>query len=380
MKTILRLIAAGNLLAVLALAQAPRYTVTDLGNVGPNGQPFVVTNNGLVAGDAAAGSAYHAVVWFLGHEIDLKAALAAAGFTGPNNYALSVNLWAQAAGFAETSEADPHGEDFCGFGDHLVCLPYLTQLGLFRPTPLPTLGGKNGAAQTINDLGQAAGYAENALLDPACPPPQKYEFKPVLWTNGRAQELPTVSGDPEGLVWGVNDKGQTAGGSGVCASYNPISGNYLQSLHAILWDANGTPHEIPGLGGTGHGIGITAKTPNNQGQVVGWSDLPGDRNFHGFIWSNGARRDLGVLPGGVNSLGLGINDAGVVTGASLDAGFNPTAFIWQNGVITGLNSLIPADSPLLLETACSINSSGQIIGFAANKSNGQTHGYLLTPR
>jgi hypothetical protein len=99
--------AAGNLLAVLALAQPPRYTVTDLGNVGPNGQPFVVTNNGPIAGDAAAGSAYHAVVWFQGHEIDLSAALAAAGFTGPNSYALSADQWAQAAGFAETSEADP---------------------------------------------------------------------------------------------------------------------------------------------------------------------------------------------------------------------------------------------------------------------------------
>jgi len=44
MKPISRFIATSNLLAVLALAQSPRYTVADLGNVGPNGQPFVVTN------------------------------------------------------------------------------------------------------------------------------------------------------------------------------------------------------------------------------------------------------------------------------------------------------------------------------------------------
>jgi hypothetical protein len=45
-----------------------------------------------------------------------------------------------------------------------------------------------------------------------------------------------------------------------------------------------------------------------------------------------------------------------------------------------LNELIPADSPLKLETACSITSRGEIIGFASKKRNGETHGYMLTPR
>src|SRR5580658_4670859 len=45
MKSNLTLIAASSLLATLALAQTPSYTVTDLGAVGPNGQPFAITNN-----------------------------------------------------------------------------------------------------------------------------------------------------------------------------------------------------------------------------------------------------------------------------------------------------------------------------------------------
>jgi probable HAF family extracellular repeat protein len=349
--------------------------------VGPNGQPFVITNDGLIAGTIANPSPYHAVLSFHGHETDLSAALAAAGFTGPNSLALGVNVFAQVAGFAEISKPDPNGEDFCGFGDHLICLPFLSQFGLFRLAPLPTLGGTNGAALSVNDLGQAAGYAENTTSDPTCPAPQKYQFEAVLWTNSRAKPLHTVLGDPEGVAWAINDKGQVAGGSGICAPYNFVTGNYLQSLHAILWDTDGTPHEITSPQfGTGHGFGITAKNLNNLGQAVGWAELAGDKNFRGFIWTNGAVELLGVLPGDANSLALAINDAGVVTGASLDAQFNPTAFIWQNGVMKNLNELIPADSPLKLETACSITSRGEIIGFASKKRNGETHGYMLTPR
>ena len=50
MKSILTWIAAGSLLAALAMAQTPNYTVIDLG---PTGNPFslgnYVNNNGFVA-------------------------------------------------------------------------------------------------------------------------------------------------------------------------------------------------------------------------------------------------------------------------------------------------------------------------------------------
>jgi len=374
MKTISRSISAGILLAILAMAQAPQYRVTDLGPVGPAGQPFYVTNNGLVSGGAlATGGAYHAVVWYRGLETDI----ASGGFGGPNSQALGINVRSQAVGFAESSEADPYGEDFCGNGTHLICLPFIWQSGLM--VPLPGLGGRNGYAVMNNSSGQVAGIAENYAWDPACPAPQKYQFKPVLWTQGSVKALPTVAGDPEGITWAINEKGQVAGGSGVCATYSPIWGNYLQPLHALLWD-NGTMTDLGNLGGTGHGtFGIVAKNLNNQGQVVGTSDLPGDQTAHAFLWSKATGiKDLGTLPGDVASVGLAIDDAGVVTGGSLDDQFNPRAFIWQNGVMSDLNTLIPAGSPLQLWFACSINSSGAIIGVAAT-STGEVHGYMLTP-
>jgi hypothetical protein len=54
------------------------------------------------------------------------------------------------------------------------------------------------------------------------------------------------------------------------------------------------------------------------------------------------------------------------------------AFLWQNGIMTDVNNLIPASSDLQLVTAFQINSRGQINGTAIQKSTGQTRAYLAT--
>ena len=60
------------------------------------------------------------------------------------------------------------------------------------------------------------------------------------------------------------------------------------------------------------------------------------------------------------------------------AGGNPRAFVWRNGVMTDLNTLVPADSPLYLLTAFAVNDSGEIVGFGATE-DGDLHGFLATP-
>jgi probable HAF family extracellular repeat protein len=367
------------LLAALALAQTPTYTVTDLGDVGPNGQPFAVTNNGLIAGTATVGGGVlHSVLWYKG----LRGDIGQPGLGGQNSVSYSANEMGQAVGAAQTSTADPNGEDFCGFkalglpSKGTTCLPFLWQYAV--TTPLPTLGGSNGTANMINRRGTVAGFAENTAKDSTCPAPQKLQFKPVIWENGEIQELPTGAGDPEGVAKAINENGQVVGGSGICAALNPITGISLQPLRALLWET-GTVTDLGSLGGTGQGFGNLAYNINSQGQVVGYSDLRGNANFHSFLWTRGAgMQDLGTLTGDVNSLAIGINDAGDVVGVSVDAMFNPRAYIWKNGAMSDLNTLIPAGSPLSLLTACSINSSGQIVGFAVT-SKGTVHGYLATP-
>ena len=353
---------------------AAHYTVSDLGTLsgGNFSQPFFITKNGRVAGSSnLADGSSHAVVWANKQAADLGA------LGGSNSIAFGVNNYGQAVGEAETPASDPNGEDFCGFGTHLICLPFEAANGVM--SPLPTLGGNNGAANAISNRGKVGGFAENSTADPGCPSPQVLQFKPVLWEKGVIHRLPTVGGDPDGVVYNLNDNGEAVCASGTCTTFNPNFLNNLLAVHALLWE-NGKATDLGNLGGqTGQAGGNAAYNVNNRGQVVGGSDLEGDTTFHAFLWTRKTgMQDLGTLSGDLASNGISINDGGSVVGVSLDANFNPRAFLWENGVMTDLNTLVAADSPLHLLTGCSINSRGEITGLGLT-STGEIHSYLATP-
>jgi probable HAF family extracellular repeat protein len=351
------------------------YRVKDLGKVGPPGPEFI-TNNGLISGAAAIpDGAMHAVLWYKRLKLDIGKP----GFGGPNSAAFGVNERGQAVGAAQT--LDTNDEDFCGFNaygllpSNTTCLPFLWQNG--KMSRLPTLGGANGSANRINNRGEAAGYAETKTLENACPVSQ---FKPVIWKNGKIHELPTFQDDTDGVAAWINDRGQVVGASGTCASsFNPNSGLYLVENHALLWEKDGKVTDLGNLGGTGGIAGNHSCAINNRGQVVGHSETSNNKTFYGFLWTEEkGMKPLGTLPGGAASLALGINDRGEVVGASLDASFVPTAYVWEDGLMTDLNTLIHGSSGLSLLLANSINDRGEIVGLGATGS-GETHGFLATP-
>ena len=354
-----------------------QYTVTDLGTL-PGGnfsQPFLINQYGLVSGSSSlADGSQHATLWLDG----LMGDIGAPGLGGPNSIAFGDNERFQSAGEAETSTPDPNGEDFCGFGTHLTCLSFLWQDG--KMVQLPTLGGNNGAANAISNRGKVAGFAENSTADPGCPSPQVLQFKPTVWEGGMIHKLPTVGGDPDGVAYNVNDNGEVVGASGTCTTFNPNFLNNLLAVHALLWE-NGKAIDLGNLGGqTGQAGGNAAYDVNNRGEVVGGSDLTGDTTFHAFLWTRKTgMQDLGTLSGDLASNGISINEGGSVVGVSLDANFNPRAFLWRKGVMTDLNSLVAGNSPLYLLTACSINSRGEITGLGLT-SAGEIHTYLAAPK
>ena len=366
---------------------ATTYALSDLGPVGPTpGQPFHLTANSLISGSAAYNGKEQATLWYKRWETNIA-------MGGGNSVAFGINQLGQAVGEADTSTPDPNGEDFCGFAffgfpSGKTCLPFLWQEGVM--TALPTLkdkngkSGSNGAANVINSSGEVAGLAENTTLDKTCPAydpalgqTQKFQTKPVIWTHALIHELPTLEGDLDGVALAINERGQVAGGSGDCAPFNPASFLYIQPVHAILWE-NGKPTDLMSLGGT---TGNLAYGVNNRGEVAGTSDLAGDAIFHGFLWTKetGRMQDLAPFSPDVFSVGLAINDAGVVVGASLDAKFNSRAVGWDRGTPVDLNSRIPYKSTFYLLLACSINSRGEIVGLAVDTKTGQTHGYLASP-
>jgi uncharacterized membrane protein len=86
-----------------------------------------------------------------------------------------------------------------------------------------------------------------------------------------------------------------------------------------------------------------------------------------------------TLPGDFSSSAGDINDEDQVPIQSCDANGNCRAAIWQNGVMTDLNTLIPAGSPLFLVGAFSINSRGEIAGTAFDPRTGEMPAFLATP-
>jgi probable HAF family extracellular repeat protein len=275
-----------------------------------------------------------------------------------------LNSRGEIAGFSDTPNPDPNGENFCGFGTNLICLPFVWQKGVM--TPLPTLGGNNGSALGINDQGQIVGQAEGPNSDPCSP--FALEVKAVIWRDGQIQQVLPPLGGSAAVASALNDNGQAVGLAGC------ITGN----VYAVLWQ-HGMPIDLGSLGGV---IGNLPSGLNNRGQVVGQSDLPGDTTHHAFLWQNGVMSDLGNLPGLPQSVSNGINNHGQVVGFSQDANGDDSssvAFLWQNGILTDLNTLIPADSPWFLMEALGINDRGQIAGFMSNTLTGEVHGFLLTP-
>jgi len=232
--------------------------------------------------------------------------------------------------------------------------------------PLPTLGGLNGFANSVNNRGHVVGSAENALPDTTCPVEVTFaQSKPVLWTGDGIKELPIVDGNSDGAATSINNRGQVVGFSGDCTS----------SPHALLW-TKGTVTDLGNLGGQ---LNI-ATAINNHGQVVGFSNLPGDKFvLRAFVWQDGVMTNLGVFPGDVHSLAIGINDKGQIVGDSCDESFSCRAFLWQDGTMLDLNSLVHSPNAPFLENGNSINSRGQIAGKTTVQGTPIAEAFLATP-
>jgi probable HAF family extracellular repeat protein len=87
--------------------------------------------------------------------------------------------------------------------------------------------------------------------------------------------------------------------------------------------------------------------------------------------------DLGTLPGFLYVQPFAINGLTAVVGQVSNGAGPPHAFIWQNGVVTDLNTLIPGGSGWVLTIATGINDGGQITGSGTLNRVGRA--FLLTP-
>ena len=387
MKAILTSFGAISLFTALAAAQpAPHYTITDLGTLGgpaATSFAFQMNNAGWVSGSSnlVPGGPQHAFIW-LGHGplVDMGT-LEGSACPGCNSGGDGPNGAGAVAVGSETSQADPNGEDFCGFGTHAQCRGAVWNNGIMKALPnLP--GGNNANAFGINNHGEVVGFAENGTSDNSClaggTPFQVVQFQAVKWsTNGAIQQLRPLPGDSVGFAFGLNDNGQVIGSSGLCSntSVPPFPGG----PHGVLWESDGTPRDLGNLGVPGF---VVPSSINNRGDVAGGALAP-DGTVHGFLWTRQTgMQDLGGFPGAFVTAAVccrTINDNGQIVGFSIDGTtFASRAIIFEGKVPVDLNTLIPTDSGWYLQSTSSVNNLGEIAGWGT--INGNTHAFLLKPR
>ena len=307
-----------------------------------------------------------AVMSIYGFNIDLGTL---GGDNSWTNYG-GINDRGEAVGLSETSVPDPDGEDICAFHTKRTCRPFLWRDGHIHA--LPTLGGNNGQASAINNREQIVGIAETPAMDPGCSPDKPgHIISPAFWERGEVRALPTITGDLDGFVQGLNDRGHAVGSSGSCTS---------MATHAVLWK-NDTAFQLSDLGHDGN----AAYAINDRDQVVGYVTSPDGSTIVASLWQNGPHgpvTNLGILPGDGAAFATGINNRRQVVGSTFTSIGWTRGFIWQDDVMTDLNTLIRKDSNLLIIAASNINERGQISGMAQVQTGpnaGKIHAILLTP-
>src|ERR1035438_9601666 len=131
-------------------------------------------------------------------------------------------------------------------------------------------------------------------------------------------------------------------GAGLCSTTGlpPFAVSSSTAAHAVLWESDGSVHDLGSLGGALNG----ASSINNRGEVVGIAQSPKDGTTHAFLWTRQTGMlDYGAFPGAVATV-VGCchtnNDRGEIVGFSVEPAhpYFGRALIWQGTQPKDLNT------------------------------------------
>jgi probable HAF family extracellular repeat protein len=232
---------------------------------------------------------------------------------------------------------------------------------------LGCMSGFTGVATGINDSGVTVGYSYLSLSGP------RHAF---IYRNGSMADLGSLGGYSGAL--GVNASGVAVGFAS--DTMNGFGRAVVWANHSILDISNGSESE--------------ARAINDFGQVVGEATSP-TGTHQAFLWNNGTTENLGTLATGRNSEAYSINNHGDVVGSSdvisgisfetnpitreitIVTNYQSHAFLYSNGSMTDLNTLISTNSGWQLYYAYGINNSDQIVGWGSMDGGENFRSFIL---
>lgn len=273
-------------------------------------------------------------------------------------------------------------------------------------TLLPALPGDDAAtAFGINRAGTIVGTSTDVT--------QAHQLlllsdHPVMWKNGQAIDIRTLVTTSTSLelrtAISINDHEDIVGlardpatetvrayrlSNGVVTDLGGLPGSpfpgsspaHIANDGTIVGSAasvGGFNHAVVWQGGTIVDLHAQASIPgrvshaqdvNRFGVIVGSADYGADFLDYetATIWVNGQATNLGTLAGPsappvIESFARGINDLGQVVGVSITANYEAHAFLYRDGTMLDLNSLVAPGSGWLLTNAHDIDNAGRIVG------------------
>jgi len=332
--------------APAAQANPPVYQYSIIGGLpAPSGStantlPLALNNNGRIVGYSATGpGTFQPMNWRSGQAMTLGGASAY-----DRAFATRVNTLGRVVGAGYMMDGnggilESHALRWTG--------GFVTNLG--------SLGGRSAVAMGINDAGKIVGYS--TLLG-------ETQTQAFIYQGATMTRLQSLPGTIESYAYDISNTGYVAGTAVTNLPARPV-----------LW-YNGTARQLPIPAGARAGA---ANAVNDSGRAVGTVELNlATGSFAAMLWQSGLMIDIGNLGGPVPyATASDINSRGQVVGTSGTA-YGRTGYMWQNGVMYDLRSLmLEGPDSLEITAASSINDSGQIA--AAAIINGVQTAVLLTP-
>ena len=243
-------------------------------------------------------------------------------------------------------------------------------------TDLPSLGGTNSRANSINDRDWLAGYSNLT---------GNQSRHAALWRDGALTDLGTLGGPNSAVTWSVKANSGIIVGIAQTATPDPLGEAWSSAAFypgatgtgyinlGFVWQ-NGSIRALPTLGGN-NGVATGA---NSRAQIVGWAENsvhdptcvpPQQLQFRPVVYGpNGNQISQLPLPAGDTSgAATGINEQGQAVGISgiCDQAVGrytaKHALLWdKNGKIIDLGNL----GALFWNTPTNINQRGDVVGFA----------------
>lgn len=340
-------------LAFVPCSAAP-YVLTDLGTLGGDAAATGINDRGVVCGYAYTG---------------------VGGLFPPNKCHFYYYTKSAGAFFptipggddAVANAIDPSGDVIAG---------YLIKAGnsnrsafvYTRSTGVLTDLGQAGPAPALDS--EAKGVTVSAVYGRVV---VGYDYPAPASTSTQAAQWLGAGGTRTGFG-GFTRQANGVNAAGTLVGQMKLSDSNIRGYYQRQGDFVNT---LPTLGG----FAATATAINDSEQVCGWGYLPGDGLTHAFLAKIGTSTIIDLAAGGpfaaFNSQATAINRFGHVVGWYEDANDGRRAFLYKDGKMIDLNTLLPAGTGMVLTEANGINRIGQIVGKGIK--GGLPHSFILTP-